>query len=87
MRGYPGTNHVAIRHAKCSRSTRATLICLPMRLMSLMTPEERIDRIRGDHWVAFDRATIVLNRLTSLMEMPQQSRMPGLGLPHLTGPS
>ncbi|WP_158214561.1 TniB family NTP-binding protein [Phaeobacter sp. 22II1-1F12B] len=46
--------------------------------MSLMTPEERIDRIRGDHWIAFDRATIVLNRLTSLMEMPQQSRMPGL---------
>ena len=43
-----------------------------------MTPEERIDRIRGDHWIAFDRATIVLNRLTSLMEMPQQSRMPGL---------
>ena len=49
-----------------------------MRLMSLMTPDERIDRIRGDHWIAFDRATIVLNRLTSLMEMPQQSRMPGL---------
>ena len=46
--------------------------------MSLMTPDERIDRIRGDHWIAFDRATIVLNRLTSLMEMPQQSRMPGL---------
>ena len=43
-----------------------------------MTPDERIDRIRGDHWIAFDRATIVLNRLTSLMEMPQQSRMPGL---------
>lgn len=43
-----------------------------------MTPEERIDRIRSDHWIAFDRATIVLNRLTSLMEMPQQSRMPGL---------
>ena len=43
-----------------------------------MTPEERIDRIRSDHWIAFDRATIVLNRLASLMEMPQQSRMPGL---------
>ena len=43
-----------------------------------MTPEERIDRIRSDHWIAFDRAAIVLNRLTSLMEMPQQSRMPGL---------
>ena len=43
-----------------------------------MTPDERIDRIRGDHWIAFDRVTIVLNRLTSLMEMPQQSRMPGL---------
>ena len=76
--GFPGTNRFAIRHAKCSRSTRATLICQPMRLMSLMTPDERIDRIRGDHWIAFDRATIVLNRLTSLMEMPQQSRMPGL---------
>jgi hypothetical protein len=46
--------------------------------MSFMTPDERIDRIRGDHWIAFDRATIVLNRLTSLMEMPQQSRMSGL---------
>lgn len=46
--------------------------------MSSMTPDERIDSIRGDHWIAFDRATIVLNRLTSLMEMPQQSRMPGL---------
>ena len=46
--------------------------------MSSMTLDERIDRIRGDHWIAFDRATIVLNRLTSLMEMPQQSRMPGL---------
>ena len=46
--------------------------------MILMTPNERIDHIRGDHWIAFDRAEIVLNRLTSLMEMPQQSRMPGL---------
>lgn len=43
-----------------------------------MTPKERIDRIRGDHWIAFERAAIVINRLTSLMEMPQQSRMPGL---------
>lgn len=43
-----------------------------------MTPEERADRIRSDHWIAFDRAKIVLNRLTSLMEMPQQSGMPGL---------
>lgn len=43
-----------------------------------MTPAQRIDQIRGDNWIAFDRASIVLNRLTSLMEMPQQSRMPGL---------
>lgn len=46
--------------------------------MSLMTQNERINHIRSDHWIAFDRATIVLNRLTSLMEMPRQSRMPGL---------
>lgn len=46
--------------------------------MNLMTQTERIDRIRSDHWIAFDRATIVLNRLTSLMETPRQSRMPGL---------
>ena len=43
-----------------------------------MTPNERIDHIKGDHWIAFDRAEIVLNRLTSCMEMPKQSRMPGL---------
>jgi hypothetical protein len=46
--------------------------------MILMTPNERIDHIKGDHWIAFDRAEIVLNRLTSCMEMPKQSRMPGL---------
>ena len=27
--------------------------------MNLMTQNERIDRIRSDHWIAFDRATIV----------------------------
>lgn len=43
-----------------------------------MTPNERIEHIRGDNWIAFDRATIVLNRLISCMETPQQSRMPGL---------
>lgn len=43
-----------------------------------MTQNDGIDHIRSDHWIAFDRATIILNRLTSLMEMPQQSRMPGL---------
>ena len=43
-----------------------------------MTPEERIDSIRSDHWIAFDRAKIVPNRLASLMEMPQQSRVTGL---------
>ena len=46
--------------------------------MILMTSKERIEHIRSDRWIAFDRATIVLNRLTSLMEMPKQSRMPGL---------
>jgi len=43
-----------------------------------MTPDERKDIIRSDRWIAFDRATSVLNRLISLMEMPQQNRMPGL---------
>ena len=43
-----------------------------------MTPDERKDIIRSDRWISFDRATSVLNRLISLMEMPQQSRMPGL---------
>jgi hypothetical protein len=43
-----------------------------------MEPSDRIDRIRADRWIAFDRATIVLNRLISLMETPRQSRMPGL---------
>ncbi|WP_299288727.1 TniB family NTP-binding protein [uncultured Tateyamaria sp.] len=43
-----------------------------------MDLDERLDLIRSDRWIAFDRATIVLNRLTSLMEMPRQSRMPGL---------
>ena len=46
--------------------------------MTLMDIKERLDLIRGDRWIAFDRATIVLNRLISLMEMPRQSRMPGL---------
>ncbi|MDX8354838.1 TniB family NTP-binding protein [Cognatiyoonia sp. IB215182] len=46
--------------------------------MILMDCDERIDLIRSDRWIAFDRATIVLNRLISLMEMPRQSRMPGL---------
>ena len=46
--------------------------------MILMTSKERIEHIRSDRWIAFDRATIVLNRLPSLMEMPKQSRMPGL---------
>lgn len=43
-----------------------------------MTPKERIELIRSDRWIAFDRATIVLNRLTSLMDMPRQNRMLGL---------
>lgn len=46
--------------------------------MILMTQKERIDHIRSDQWIAFDRATIVLNLLISRMEVPQQSRMPGL---------
>ncbi|UXX81430.1 TniB family NTP-binding protein [Roseovarius pelagicus] len=43
-----------------------------------MDHDERLDLIRSDRWIALDRATIVLNRLISLMEMPRQSRMPGL---------
>ncbi|WP_254054511.1 TniB family NTP-binding protein [Roseovarius sp. EL26] len=43
-----------------------------------MDINQRIDLIRSDRWIAFDRAAIVLNRLISLMEMPRQSRMPGL---------
>ena len=43
-----------------------------------MTTDERKDIVRSDRWIAFDRATSVLNRLISLVEMPQQSRMPGL---------
>lgn len=43
-----------------------------------METNERLDLVRSDRWIAFDRANIVLNRLTSLMEMPKQSRMPGL---------
>jgi hypothetical protein len=46
--------------------------------MVQMTPDDRKDIIRSDRWIAFDRATSVLNRLISLIEMPQQSRMPGL---------
>jgi hypothetical protein len=46
--------------------------------MILMDLNERLDLIRSDRWIAFDRATIVLNRLISLMEMPRQTRMPGL---------
>lgn len=51
--------------------------------MILMDINERIDLIRSDRWIAFDRATIVLNRLISLMEMPLQSRMPGLMVYHM----
>lgn len=40
--------------------------------------EERIERIRADRWISFDRAAIVLERLTALVEMPRQGRMPGL---------
>ena len=44
----------------------------------MMTSDERKAIIESDRWIAFDRATSVLNRLTYIMEMPRQSRMPGL---------
>lgn len=38
----------------------------------------RLATIRGDRWIGFDRARIVLDRLSALMETPRQTRMPGL---------
>lgn len=38
----------------------------------------RIALIRSDIWIGFPRAEQVLDRLQCLIEMPRQTRMPGL---------
>lgn len=47
--------------------------------------EERIDRIRSDKWVSYDRAKNGVDRLREIFTQPRRSRMPNLLITGLSG--
>ena len=44
----------------------------------LQSDNERIQFIKGDHWIPYDRASEVLEKMTSLLSHPRILRMPNL---------